>query len=205
MREAFPRPRGRYAPTPSGLLHVGNARTALVAWLSARSAGGSFLMRVEDLDGPRTVPGAADAALRDLAWLGLDWDEGPDVGGPFAPYVQSRRQAVYEAALETLARAGRLFPCGRSRKDLQELASAPHGGTGSPAYPRSLRPKQLAADWFEHFRTGGEKAIRFAVHDRPVRFVDRLLGEQVERVDETAGDFVLLRRDGVWAYQLAVV
>ena len=203
------RPRGRYAPTPSGFLHVGNARTALVAWLSARSVGGSFVMRVEDLDGPRTVVGAAQGALDDLAWLGLDWQEGPDLGGPHEPYVQSLRSAHYEHALAQLAGSGRLFPCGRSRKDLRQLATAPHGGSGGgpPAYPAAWRPPALAEDWFERFRAaeGPEKAIRFKVHGRPVRFEDRLQGEWKERVDRTVGDFVLKRRDGVWAYQLAVV
>ncbi len=203
-------PRGRYAPTPSGLLHVGNARTALVAWLSARSAGGSFLMRLEDLDGPRTVAGAAERALEDLAWLGLDWDEGPDLGGSFGPYVQSQRSAAYEEALERLAQEECLFPCGRSRKDLRGLATAPHGGgagAGPPAYPKAWRPRELAADWFGGFLSGEgpEKAIRFKVHDRPVRFTDRLQGDQEERVDLSVGDFILKRRDGVWAYQLAVV
>src|SRR5262245_65674861 len=89
-----PSPRGRYAPSPTGMIHAGNARTALAAWLSARSRGGSFVWRLEDLDPPRVVPGVAEAQLADLAWLGLDWDEGPDVGGPHAPYEQSRRSAL---------------------------------------------------------------------------------------------------------------
>src|SRR6185295_8164148 len=95
--------RGRYAPSPTGMIHLGNARTALAAWLSVRSQGGAFVWRVEDLDGPRTVPGLAEAQLEDLAWLGLDWDEGPDRGGPFAPYLQSQRSDLYEAALARLA------------------------------------------------------------------------------------------------------
>src|SRR6478672_10750239 len=97
------RPRGRYAPSPTGMIHVGNARTALAAWLSARSRGGAFVWRLEDLDPPRVVPGMAEAQMADLAWLGLDWDEGPDVGGPFAPYAQSARSAHYEEALRRLA------------------------------------------------------------------------------------------------------
>ena len=100
-------PRGRYAPSPTGMIHVGNARTALVAWLSVRSRGGTFLWRVEDLDPPRVVPGLAEAQLADLAWLGLDWDEGPDVGGPYAPYTQSQRSADYKEALRRLAVAER--------------------------------------------------------------------------------------------------
>jgi glutamyl-tRNA synthetase len=186
--------RGRYAPSPTGLIHVGNARTALAAWLSVRSQGGAFVWRLEDLDGPRVVPGLADAAMEDLAWLGLDWDEGP--------YVQSERSAFYEEALARLAGAGRLFPCRRSRKDLQAIASAPHGREGGAPYPAAFRPERLDPDWFQHC---SDAAIRFLVHDRPVEWIDRVYGPQVERVDQTVGDFVLKRRDGLYAYQLAVV
>lgn len=200
-------PRGRWAPSPSGLLHVGNARTALVAWLAVRSRGGSFLWRLEDLDPPRTVPGMAEAALEDLAWLGLDWDEGPDRGGPHAPYQQSQRGDVYQAALSRLAASGRLFPCRRSRKDLQQLATAPHGREGLPPYPPELRPRHLEAGWFERRRQlpQPDSALRFRVQEEPVTFVDRVYGEQTERVDLEVGDFVLERRDGLCAYQLAVV
>src|SRR4030095_4464325 len=114
--------RGRYAPSPTGMIHAGNARTALAAWLSARSRGGTFVWRVEDLDPPRGVPGLAERQVEDLAWLGLDWDEGPDVGGPHAPYVQSQRSALYEEALQQLADAERLFPCRVSRRDLQAIS-----------------------------------------------------------------------------------
>jgi glutamyl-tRNA synthetase len=183
------------------MIHAGNARTALSAWLSARSRGGAFVWRLEDLDPPRVVPGMAEAQMADLAWLGLDWDEGPDVGGPFAPYVQSRRHGFYEDALRRLAGAGRLFPCRLSRKDLQALASAPHGGEEAP-YPASLRPRELAPGWFEAAR---DAAIRFRVEERTVSFVDRVQGPIAERVDLAVGDFVLRRRDGLWAYQLAVV
>lgn len=209
-------PRGRYAPTPSGLLHVGNARTALVAWWSVRSRGGTFVWRLEDLDPPRTVPGAAEAALEDLAWLGMDWDEGGGEGGELGPYVQSQRSEHYRNALRQLDLQGRLFPCRRSRKDLRELATAPHGPHQGPAYPARLRPKTLELGWLSRVleetpAAGGSPsgqagaAVRFRVHDQPVTFVDRVLGSQTERVDRTVGDFVLRRRDGLWAYQLAVV
>jgi glutamyl-tRNA synthetase len=188
------------------MIHAGNARTALAAWLSARSRGGAFVWRVEDLDPPRVVPGMAEAQLQDLAWLGLDWDEGPDVGGPFAPYTQSARSAFYEEALGRLAAGGHVFPCRLSRKDLQAMASAPHGAEEAP-YPASLRPRELAADWFERLATAGQPdaAVRFRVDDRPVSFLDRVQGPITERVDLAVGDFVLRRRDGLWAYQLAVV
>jgi glutamyl-tRNA synthetase len=188
------------------MIHVGNARTALAAWLSARSRSGRFVWRVEDLDPPRVVPGMSAAQMEDLAWLGLDWDEGPDVGGPFAPYTQSERSAVYDAALGRLAAIGFLFPCRLSRRDLQAMASAPHGSEEAPS-PASLRPAGLDPDWFERLREAGrtDAAIRFRVDGRPVSFVDRVQGPITERVDLTVGDFVLKRRDGLWAYQLAVV
>lgn len=205
-------PRGRWAPTPSGLLHVGSARTALLTWLSVRSAGGTLLWRLEDLDPPRTVEGAAEAAMEDLAWLGLDWDEGPDAGGSVGPYEQSLRGDHYEAALRHLAEAGRLFPCRRSRRDLRDLARAPHGGRHAPAgtpppYPAAWRPRELPPGWFEAFARGEDRdaALRFKVSEEPVRFTDHLQGEVVQRVDLEVGDFVLKRRDGLYAYQLAVV
>jgi glutamyl-tRNA synthetase len=199
-------PRGRYAPSPTGMIHIGNARTALAAWLSARSRRGGFVWRLEDLDRPRIVPGVAEAQLEDLSWLGLDWDEGPEVGGPHAPYAQSQRSALYEEALRRLAEAGRLFPCRLSRKDLATAASAPHSAEETP-YPASLRPQSLEPDWFERLcgAAKADAAIRFRVQDRPVRFVDRVFGPITERVDLAVGDFVLKRRDGLYAYQLAVV
>ena len=199
-------PRGRYAPSPTGMIHMGNARTALAAWLSVRGRGGTFVWRLEDLDPPRVVPGMAEAQIEDLAWLGLDWDEGPDVGGPHAPYVQSQRYASYEEALRRLAETGRLFPCRISRRDLQAMASAPHGGEEAP-YPASLRPAGLDPGWFDQLR-GAERpdaAIRFLVDDRLVSFTDRVYGPITEPVDLAVGDFVLKRRDGLYAYQLAVV
>src|SRR4051794_6312497 len=158
------------------MIHAGNARTALAAWLSARSRGGAFVWRLEDLDPPRVVPGMAAAQLADLAWLGLDWDEGPDAGGPFAPYVQSQRAALYEEALRRLAAAGRLFPCRVSRRDvaaMAAIASAPHGAEEVP-YPAALRPRDLDPGWFAREEAKHDAAIRFRVAAGPVSFVDRV-------------------------------
>ncbi|MEM6785399.1 MAG: tRNA glutamyl-Q(34) synthetase GluQRS [Bacteroidota bacterium] len=220
---AVPNPhvRGRFAPSPTGLLHVGSARTALVAWLSARSQGGAFVWRLEDLDGPRVVPGVAAEQMRDLAWLGLDWDEGPALTttdgvhfperGDFGPYAQSERFDRYEAALDRLAAEAHLFPCDRSRKDLLALASAPHAGEGMPAYPKALRPAALVPDWYARYRSDPPtprdigSALRFLVGDGPVLFHDRVQGPLAQDVATETGDFVLKRRDGVYAYQLAVV
>ena len=177
----------------------GGARTALAAWCAARKAGGRFTLRMEDLDAARVVPGMAEALLRDLAWMGLEWDSGPDRGGSRGPYKQSRRQGLYVVALDGLYRQGRLFPCNRSRKELRMLASAPHG-TSTP-YPRHLRPAYVVPHWYERRAA----AIRFRVPDGVVRFDDLVCGTQAQDVAREVGDFVLRRKDGVFAYQLAVV
>ena len=202
--------RGRYAPSPTGYLHVGNARTALVAWLSSRSANGTLVWRLEDLDAPRVVPGMAEAAEEDLHWLGLDWDEGPVQGGASEPYVQSHRHSYYEEALKVLFEKGYLFPCTYSRKDIQNLSSAPHKFLENTPYPVSLRPGRLEEDWFSDLKerslqSRSYAAIRFKVPDQDVTFNDRLFGLTTENVRTTVGDFVLKRKDGMYAYQLAVV
>ena len=120
--------RGRLAPSPTGALHLGNIRTFMIAWLRARSLGGEIVFRMEDLDHPKTKPGAEAQAMEDLRWLGFDWDEGPDVGGPFAPYVQSRRRELYAEALARLVRDGRAYPCVCARRDVESAQSAPHAG-----------------------------------------------------------------------------
>ena len=118
--------RGRLAPSPTGYLHVGHARTFWTAFQHAREAGGTLVMRMEDLDPDRSRPAYADAAIEDLSWLGIRWQEGPDKGGPFAPYVQSKRRSLYLAAWRRLLRRGCLFPCRCSRKDLETALGAPH-------------------------------------------------------------------------------
>ena len=207
MSRSSPRHRGRFAPSPTGGLHLGSALAALVAWLSVRSKGGVYIWRIEDIDRPRVIQGAAEQQMDDARWLGLDWDEGPDCGGPNTPYSQSERSDDYEAALAALADAERLFPCKISRKDLRELASAPHGSNGQPPYPKELRPADLEENWFDtyHKSENPNAALRFLVSDRPVAFNDVVMGDVTENVAEKTGDFVLKRRDGVYAYQLAVV
>ena len=197
-------PAGRFAPSPTGDLHLGSALAALGAWASVRSRGGRFVWRVEDLDGPRAVPEAAERQMADARWLGLDWDEGPDVGGPNGPYRQSERSDLYDAALARLAEAGRLFPCRVSRSDLRALASAPHGA-GLPPYPASLRPAGLAPNWFRNPAARADAALRFRVEPGVVGWDDAVVGRVEEDVARAVGDVVLRRRDGVFAYQLAVV
>jgi len=200
------RPRGRLAPSPTGLVHLGNARTALAAWLSVRSKNGTLVWRLEDLDRSRVVPGLAEAAEEDLRWLGLDWDEGPRRGGAYGPYIQSERIERYERALDRLHADGRIFPCELSRKDLEGIASAPHGREHGSA-PPIPRPRDLSARWLDDLRNGGGRAVavRFAVEPRELVFEDHVFGMLQECVAETTGDFVVRRRDGVFAYQLAVV
>ncbi|MEI8356876.1 MAG: glutamate--tRNA ligase family protein, partial [Deltaproteobacteria bacterium] len=132
---AVPGHRGRFAPSPTGDLHLGSAATALVAWLAARSAGASFVLRVEDIDAPRVVAGCEAGQLDDLRWLGLDWDEGPDVGGGRAPYRQSERRDLHAAALDDLSARGLTYLCDCSRAGIALVASAPHAGDEGPRYP----------------------------------------------------------------------
>ncbi|MGC4120203.1 MAG: tRNA glutamyl-Q(34) synthetase GluQRS [Myxococcales bacterium] len=197
--------RGRYAPSPTGALHVGNARTALLAWLQIRTLGGAFVMRIEDLDRARNVKGGVEALLDDLKWLGLDWDEGPDpVGGPCAPYEQTRREAIYEAALARLSEQGRIFECFCSRQEIAAAASAPHGPQDDgPRYPGTCL-RLGAAGLAPKRATGRKAALRFVAKPGAMTFEDGLHGRVTLDVAETVGDFVVRRADGIHAYQLAV-
>jgi glutamyl-tRNA synthetase len=185
--------RGRLAPSPTGNLHLGIARTSLCAWLRARQAGGRLVLRIEDIDGPRVVAGAVQSIIEDLRWLGLDWDEGPDCGGPFAPYVQSQRSRSYAQALEVLSARDLVYPCTCSRKEIAEIASAPHGDLGA-LYPGTCRNGARPST--------RNPALRFRMGAISPAFEDELHGAYTEG---SADDFVLRRGDGVYAYQLAVV
>lgn len=204
IRGGNPAPRGRYAPSPTGDLHLGNVSTALLAWLSIRGRGGRFVMRIEDLDGPRVREGMTARVLEDLAWLGLDWDEGPDRAGPFAPYLQSGRLGLYEAAFERLRTAGHLYPCFCRRKEIAAAASAPQEPGDEARYPGNCR--KLAAEAAAERVAGGERfAWRFRVESAAPPFDDLVHGQVVPERGGTAGDFVVRRSDGLYAYQLAVV
>jgi glutamyl-tRNA synthetase len=199
--------RGRYAPSPTGALHLGNLRTALLAWLFAQSSGRRFTLRVEDLDRPRVRPSATARMVADLRWLGLDWDEGPDVGGSLGPYFQSQREALYAAAFAQLRAAGLIYPCYCARSELARIASAPQQegqNETSPRYPgtcRDLTPAQRA----EREAAGRRPSWRFHTPEGEFTFTDALHGEITENVAATVGDFIVRRSDGVFAYQLAVV
>lgn len=197
--------RGRLAPTPTGYLHLGHARTFYTAWRRARGAAGALAFRNEDLDPDRCRPEYVQAMYEDLRWLGLDWDEGPDVGGRFAPYSQSQRREFYVAAWRRLLAGGYIYPCTCSRKELAQIAQAPHEGEADdePLYPGKCRanlgtrldaPNPAGVNW------------RFRVPDgESICFDDLRLGPQDFTAGRDFGDFVLWRRDDVPAYQLAVV
>jgi glutamyl-tRNA synthetase len=185
---------GRFAPSPSGPMHVGNARTALAAWLDVRAHGGRMLLRLEDLDRDRCRPAFADLVRRDLEWLGLDWD------AETSP--QSTRSAAYDAALERLAAGGHLYECFCSRRELA-VASAPHGPAGRryPGTCRDLSGEERAA----RRAAGRTPSLRLRLPAEPVTVHDRLRGVVVDMPARTMGDVVLRRSDGLHSYQLAVV
>lgn len=193
---AEPGYRGRFAPSPTGLLHLGHARTALLAWQRARQAGGIFVLRIEDLDQAHEVEGATQAIIEDLRWLGLDWDEGPDIGGAYGPYLQSERHTHYEEAIAQLTAQGLLYPCTCSRKDIQRIAQAPHGleELGNP-YPGTCRPGVT--------QPKRPRSLRFRMPESAPPFNDEVYGALTF---PTGGwDFVVRRASGLIAYQLAVV
>lgn len=187
---------GRLAPSPTGAQHVGNARTYLIAWLSARSRDGRVVLRIEDIDSPRVQPGAADAAAADLRWLGLDWDLGP--------IVQTERLSVYEAALARLRSQERVYPCTCSRGDIERAASAPHLEHEGPVYPGTCARRTSAA---AAGLDGRPYAWRFRVEEGPAvfEFEDGFRGPTQVDLLQAGGDFVVWKSANTPAYQLAVV
>ncbi len=187
------RVRGRFAPSPTGALHLGGLATALFAWASAKKQGGAVVLRVEDLDRARVVRGSLDEQLADLAWAGLSFDE--------AVVIQSERIGLYEAAIRSLDARGHVYACDCSRADLRAADAsigAPHAGEEGRRYAETCR----AAPKGRAFKR--PPAVRVAIPDGRTRFMDGVRGEQTEDVRAITGDFVLRRGDGVFAYQLAV-
>lgn len=193
--------RGRFAPSPSGRMHLGNLFAALLAWLDVRSLGGEMLLRMEDLDPDRCKEEYASQLADDLTWLGLDWDLGWRPGE--GEYCQSRRTEFYQAAFHKLADQRLVYPCFCSRKELL-AASAPHASDGARIY--SGRCRRLSAQEKTALEEGGRApAWRIQVPGETISFEDGNFGPQSQRLDRDCGDFILRRSDGVYAYQLAVV
>lgn len=182
--------RGRFAPSPTGRLHLGNVRSALLGWLWARAERGEFWLRIEDLDPDRSKPAFTDGIFEDLEWLGLTWD------GPV--WKQSERAAVYADALQTLERRGLAYRCWCSRAEVARAASAPHVGEDGPVYPGTCRNGATP-------KPGRAPSWRFRTEPEVTRFHDVLCGDVAQDVSREVGDFVIQRIDGVASYQLAVV
>ena len=193
---------GRFAPTPSGFLHLGNVFCSLLAWLYAKSSGGKIVLRIEDLDPQRCSLAKADALARELEWLGLTWDEGAYCSADSDSFFQSRRCDIYAHCFDLLQQQGLVYPCFCSRSQLH-AADAPHRSDGNVVYAgtcRNLTPEEIV------LRTARRKpAWRVMVPDETISFVDGHMGPYAENLAQDCGDFYLRRADGVFAYQLAVV
>lgn len=205
--------RGRLAPSPTGFLHLGHARTFWTAQLRALGNQGTLVLRNEDLDAARCKLLFVEAMVEDLRWFGFQWQEGPDCGGPFGPYAQGERRALYASAFEALRRRGLVYPCTCSRQDVLRALQAPHPGEDEPVYPGTCRPERPLSgspgDPLPRAPAGGPEARvnwRFRVPDgREIAFEDANYGEQRYVAGRDFGDFVVWRHDGVPSYQLAVV
>lgn len=185
--------KGRFAPSPTGRMHLGNIFTALISWLSAKRAGGRWVLRIEDLDPQRSRMEYARQIEDDLLWLGLEWDEGGIAGG----YLQSRRHDLYEQALARLEATGLTYPCYCTKADIL-ATQAPHASDGRVIYPGTCRGRKPSDSDAPH-------SVRLIVPDREIAFSDAIFGDRSINLARECGDFVLRRADGAWAYQLAVV
>ena len=208
---ALPKYRGRLAPSPTGHLHLGHARTFWLAQQRAQAHGGTLVLRNEDLDSTRFQMEFVPAMMEDLRWFGFEWQEGPDCGGPSAPYNQSGRMAVYRAALEKLRAGHFIYPCTCSRKDIRSAARAPHAEDDEVIYPGTCRRNSELRMTNDELNSefgirNSEFAWRFRVPDgETISFIDGNCGEQRFVAGKDFGDFVVWRGDGVPAYQLACV
>ncbi len=199
-------PKGRFAPSPTGRMHLGNIFSALLSWLSVKSRGGKWVLRIEDLDPQRSRLEYARQIEDDLLWLGLEWDEGGlDGKGPSAPYRQSLRYPAYEAALRKLSDLGLTYDCRCTRAEIM-ATQAPHESDGRSVYAGTCRPPRLGGESLSARRLlMPVRATRLYVPDQTIHFSDRTYGPQSVNLADHCGDFVVRRADGAWAYQLAVV
>ena len=193
---------GRFAPSPSGRMHLGNVLCALLAWLSVRSRDGKYILRIEDLDPDRCPRHYADLIEDDLRWLGLDWDEGGSMGGPDGSYYQSERTTIYQHYFDILEQKGLIYPCFCSRAALH-AASAPHLSDGRVIYAGTCR--DMTADEITAAMKKRKPAARLRVPDRTIEYVDGVQGVYAEHLPTECGDYIIRRSDGVFGYQLAVV
>lgn len=196
--------RGRIAPTPTGLLHVGHARTFAQASQDAQAAKGVIILRIEDIDAARCQPAFTTRAIEDLSWLGIPWQEGPDKGGPHAPYVQSQRQPWFQEVWKKLHASGLIYPCDKSRQDVERALVAPHAeDDAEPIFPIHLRPEASAGI---DATSPGKTNWRFRVPDGEViQFLDAHQGPQSFTAGKDFGDFLVWRKDDLPSYELAVV
>jgi glutamyl-tRNA synthetase len=209
----LPRPIGRLAPSPTGTLHLGNARTFLLAWLSIRQQSGTLVLRIEDIDADRTKPGAVEAVIDDLHWLGLDWDYGPGSSTPSVgslELVQSKRLDRYRQVLQQLVSDRCLYRCDCSRSQIaRSISSAPHESglhqLEGPVYPGNCRWRRDNAELSEDFFSQDLGALRWAFAPGEIHWTDQLLGPQSATPMKQIGDFVVARTNGHPSYQLAVV
>lgn len=207
---ASPAVAGRYAPSPTGRMHLGNLFSALMSWLSVKSRGGRWILRIEDLDPQRSKPEYSRLIEDDLSWLGLDWDEGGLADrGPHGPYSQSRRGEIYADYLAKIENTGYTYPCSCTRADIM-ATQAPHQSDGRVIYGGRCRPATMPRPASERnnnagLNTAARYSTRLYVPDEEIGFTDKVYGHRSVNLTHECGDFILRRADGAWAYQLAVV
>lgn len=195
--------KGRFAPSPTGYIHLGNVWIALLSYLSCKARGGNFVLRIEDIDTQRSKPMYAEALLDDLEWLGFTWDEGPRVGGPNGPYYQSERSSIYESYVTDALAKREVYPCFCNRARIQSIASAPHRGEVVHHYDglcRRLTEAEREERWQQKM-----PSWRLAVQDTTISFQDSWAGTYQQNLQSGYDDFVIKRADAMWAYNWAVV
>lgn len=209
---------GRFAPSPSGRMHLGNIYTAVMSWLSVKSRDGRWILRIEDLDPQRSKMEYARIIEDDLLWLGLEWDEGGIEGkGSNGPYLQSERHELYQEALDKLMGMGLCYPCTCTRAEIL-ATQAPHESDGRVIYKGNCRPEEIGETWLrwrmhepcvptrrQLNHSSYSSSIRIFVPDEDIKFTDMIQGPQCVNLAQQCGDFIVKRSDGAWAYQLAVV